>query len=136
MPPAGTPVPAKIIPRVPRWVLPALWAVVILIGTSWPTISVGPDVPVGFDKVVHFSMYAVLAGLSLWSSQQSRSLRTLLLTIVGVALLAGIDEWHQSFIPSRSMSFLDWVADCVGALTGAVATRYLLLLAPRRQGTT
>ncbi len=78
-------------------------------------------------------MYAVLSGLSLRSSREPLSLRTLLLTILGVSILGAVDEWHQAFIPGRSMSFLDWIADSTGALVGALATRYLLFLPSRRR---
>lgn len=131
MPPAGTPVPT--IARGSRWTAPALWAVVILVGTSWPSVSVGPDLA-GFDKLVHFSMYAVLAALVLRSTPDARAARSCVATVLGVMLLGAVDEWHQSFIPGRSMSLLDWVADSAGALTGVLAVRFIPLLAPRRQG--
>lgn len=32
------------------------------------------------------------------------------------SLFAASDEWHQSFIPGRDASVLDWISDCVGIL--------------------
>ena len=29
-----------------------------------------------------------------------------------------LDEFHQSFIPGRSMEFFDWLADFLGAAAG------------------
>lgn len=114
MPSDGSPI--RPLARGSRWTAPALWAVVILIGTSWPSISVGPDVS-GLDKLVHFGMYAVLTVL-----------------VLGVLLLGAVDEWHQAFIPGRSTSLADWFADSLGAVAGALAVRLLPFLAPARPG--
>jgi Predicted integral membrane protein len=112
---------------------PLFWAVVILIGTSWPSISVGPDAIIGLDKVVHFSMYAVFAGLLLRYSPAPYERRTFVLALLGVALFGALDEWHQQFIPSRSMSIYDWIADVLGACFGLLAVRFIPQLAPPRQ---
>lgn len=117
--------------RAARWAPPAIWVVAILIGTSWPGVRVGPD-DLALDKVAHFVAYAVLAALSLRATETPYLWRTALKVIVIVSVFGAIDEWHQSFIPNRSMSFLDWVADTVGAVAGALAARYVPIFAPRR----
>ena len=38
------------------------------------------------------------------------------LALAGTALLASSDEWHQSFLPSRTSSPWDVLLDCSGAL--------------------
>ncbi len=41
--------------------------------------------------------------------------------LLAVALLAAhgaLDEWHQSWVPGRTPSLGDWVADVVGGLAG------------------
>jgi VanZ family protein len=106
----------------------------ILIGTSWPDISVGPDTPVGFDKVVHFSMYAVLAALVLRATTSYRRISTAVRVVLALSAFGAADEYHQEFIPNRSASVLDWVADSLGAIAGVLAVRYIPQLAPRRQG--
>jgi VanZ family protein len=53
--------------------------------------------------------------------------------VLGVSLLGAVDEWHQSFIPGRSMSLPDWVADTAGATVGVLAIRLLPFLTPRRR---
>ena len=40
-------------------------------------------------------------------------------TIAIATLYAASDEWHQSFVPSRSASIVDVLIDCVGAMCGA-----------------
>ena len=34
------------------------------------------------------------------------------------ALYGGSDEWHQSFVPGRSPTLGDWVADVAGVVLG------------------
>jgi VanZ family protein len=111
-----------------------VWVLLILIGTSWPDITVGPDTPIGFDKVVHFSMYAVLAALVLRATTTYRRISTAVRVALALSAFGAADEFHQKFIPNRSTSALDWVADSLGALAGVLAVRYIPQLAPRRQG--
>jgi VanZ family protein len=47
-----------------------------------------------------------------------RELRRALLWLAVVSSLGAADEWHQQFIPSRSMDVRDWMADTAGAVTG------------------
>jgi VanZ family protein len=32
-----------------------------------------------------------------------------------------VDEWHQQFVPGRSASVEDWIADALGAIAGTIA---------------
>ena len=47
---------------------------------------------------------------------------------VAIGILAAhgaLDEWHQSWVPGRTASLTDWIADVVGGLVGlAVARRW------------
>ena len=52
-----------------------------------------------------------------WAAE-TRVFRRMLLWIGIVSLLGAADEWHQQFIPSRSMDVRDWLADTAGAVTG------------------
>ena len=51
----------------------------------------------------------------------NRALGAVLITIVAVLAIAAADEWHQQFIPGRSMDVADWRADAAGAILGAGA---------------
>lgn len=108
-----------------------VWVAVILVGTSWPELTLGADTA-GLDKVAHFSAYAILAALSLRATRSPRSWPVLCAVVASIATLGAVDEWHQSFIPGRSMSLPDWFADTAGALVGTLAVRYLPVLTPRR----
>ncbi len=114
-----------------RWTPPVLWVAVILVGTSWPKLSLGRD-GAGLDKVAHFTAYAILAALSLRATLFPRSWRTVIAVILSIAALGAVDEWHQSFIPGRSMSLIDWFADSSGAVAGTLAVRFIPFLTPRR----
>lgn len=114
-----------------RWLPPAIWVAVILVATSWPDISVGPD-DLGLDKVAHFGGYTILSALVLRATRTPFSWRTFFAVVGAISLFGAVDEWHQSFIPRRSMSFADWIADSAGATVGALAVRLLPFLSPRR----
>lgn len=72
-----------------------------------------------FDKLLHIFAYGVLAATALFAVpvelRQRRPLRVSLL-IVLFCLLYGIsDEAHQFFVPFRSPSCWDILADTIGA---------------------
>lgn len=79
----------------------------------------------GADKVAHFCAYATLGLTVLFAHAGETRIRRPLsvsFTVLAVGILYGLsDEFHQSFIPSRSVSFLDLVADTSGGLfVGAI----------------
>jgi VanZ family protein len=109
-----------------RWVPPLLWAVFILVLTSIPGSAVPDvgDVPSGTDKLVHGTIYGILGFLTARALREPgarRPWRHYLLALLGIAVLALLDEWHQTFIPGRDMDLFDWVADVVGATIGMSA---------------
>ena len=103
----------------------------LLLGTHLP-----PGTPVlstfeGFDKVCHFSAYAILAGLlaTTWQFAAGElTSRHLGWTWIGVAVFGALDEITQ--IPvGRDCSFWDWTADASGAAVGLLVfvwVRYLI----------
>ncbi|MFC1844343.1 VanZ family protein [Thermodesulfobacteriota bacterium] len=75
----------------------------------------------GIDKLAHCIAYGCLAGAFLYGLQPYFNTfnNKFIVTIIVVALcvLFGIsDEYHQSFIPGRFVSFWDVVADGLGAI--------------------
>jgi VanZ family protein len=81
-------------------------------------------------KLAHFMEYAVLAFLAAraFRTSSKRFLHTywFLLSFILVATYALLDEYHQSFVPSRTASTFDSLIDMVGGLT-------MLLVIWRRQ---
>ena len=100
---------------------PALgWALLIFISSSIPAEKL-PDVgKSGFDKIVHFVMYFVLAAAIHWSVRHQMvspwARRYELVCTVLLTTLYGLtDEIHQAFVPNRNTSILDLAADIGGA---------------------
>ena len=57
---------------------------------------------------------------------------SLLVVTISLAAIGALDEWHQSWIPTRSGNDLgDWIADVLGSLTGALACKVLLGYLPK-----
>lgn len=71
------------------------------------------------DKTGHLAGYSVLAAFVLratagarWSGVTGRSALSAWLICVGYG---ATDEWHQGFVPGRTVALDDWVADAAGA---------------------
>lgn len=75
----------------------------------------------GIDKLAHVIAYGCLAGTFLYGLQPFFNTNynkfTAAIIVVLLCVLFGIsDEFHQSFIPGRFVSFWDVVADGLGAV--------------------
>jgi len=80
-----------------------------------------------FDKVIHlveFAFLGLLLSFGYFMSLKSPFMVKAVLTICSGILLAGLDEFHQYFIPRRSVEFFDIVADAIGILTGFLLYYY------------
>ena len=103
------------------WLPPLLWAVALFLLSAWH----GPEEPPSFnfpglDKIVHAGLYAILASLlylPLHFDRKYTPLRAAVLAFLLSGLYGISDEWHQSFVSTRSSDPMDWLADCAGAAT-------------------
>jgi len=112
-----------------------VYAVAIFIESS---ISQVPEFPSGFtDKDGHGLLYAGLAILivrALSGAQWSAaSLGAGASAIALAALYGASDEFHQWFVPGRTMDVADWIADVIGATAG-VAVVFIVVRVARRMG--
>jgi VanZ family protein len=86
------------------------------------------------DKVLHAVEYAVLGALcyrALRGSENDSWRQQAIPAAILLASLYGIsDEVHQAFVPFRNSSWLDWLADTIGAAVGVTAMRRVLSLRP------
>jgi VanZ family protein len=121
-----------------QWGPPVLWAAFILLLTSVP----GTYLPrVSFltflssDKLVHGTMYGIFAWLATRALVRGgRPLgQTILVVMLGIAIFGVLDEWHQQFIPGRSMDLFDWMADLSGAFIGTFTAAVALRVRERRE---
>ena len=75
------------------------------------------------DKVLHMVEYAVLGGLLYralrWGTNEFWGSAAVPLAVLFASLYGMSDEVHQSLVPFRDSSWLDWVADVIGSAMGA-----------------
>lgn len=111
------------------------WMAFIFYLSAQPSLQM-PPIMVGQDKVMHFITYGVLGFLAARAVGPVRGLiswRRVALAAM-FALLYGVsDEFHQSFVPGRSPSVFDLLADGLGGWAGAWFARYLSTI-PQRRG--
>jgi Predicted integral membrane protein len=127
------------------WLPVLLWLGVIFVGSTdlmsaehtsriigpilrWfdPSVSTVAIAQVQFvvRKIAHVSEYAILSVLILRALSQAqwrgRALRAASVTLAMSAVFAATDEFHQSFVPSRTASGRDVMIDIVGVLVGVM----------------
>ena len=78
-------------------------------------------------KIAHFTEYAILGFLAArafrTSPRPTISQRWFLICATLVVVYALIDEYHQSFVPSRTASIFDSMIDMAGGLTALLIVR-------------
>ena len=76
------------------------------------------------DKVLHGVEYGILALLCFrafrLASGPAAARQAVLLAILTASVYGLTDEVHQAFVPLREASWLDWLADTIGAALAAV----------------
>ena len=99
------------------------WVALTLTLTSIPNPEFAPSFP-GADKMAHFGFYGVAGFLFvLWRREIGKGAAgAVVWAAIFAALLGAVDEFHQQWIPGRSMDLLDWVADVAGGTAGAVCS--------------
>jgi VanZ family protein len=70
------------------------------------------------DKVAHLLLFGVLAFLLSraagfgWGWSWGRAA---FFAIIATSIYGFLDEWHQSYVPGRTVDIADWAADTLGA---------------------
>jgi VanZ family protein len=99
------------------WGPAAVWAAVLFLLSAIPVTDDVSWLPIN-DKVLHVAVYAVFGGALVWGRFRGR-VDWPHVVLVAVGALYGVsDEWHQAFVPGRTVSLLDWIADITGILVG------------------
>mgnify|MGYP001557287481 CR=1 FL=1 len=120
-PPAGTSIPAG---RrfIFYWLPLAALCFAIFYQSSFPCFQTG-ELFIHFDKILHFTAYALMAFLAARALKQERqgmSDTHIKLAAVCFSILFGVsDEIHQAFVPGRFASVWDLAADAAGSIAGA-----------------
>lgn len=107
------------------------WVALILTLTSIPSPEFGPSFP-GADKAAHFGFYGVAGFLFvLWRRETGKGAATgVVPAAVFAALLGAFDEFHQQWIPGRSMDLFDWAADLAGGTLGGFFSAMAVSMIP------
>jgi VanZ family protein len=109
------------------WGPAALWALVLFLLSELREVP-DPLQPLTVlpSLLIHVLLYSTFGAALAWGRHLGpiRPPHALLLA-VGYAYGA-LDEWHQSFVPGRTPSVADWVADVVGVTAGYWATTAIL----------
>jgi len=105
--------------RLYLWML-AGWVALTFTLTSIPSPEFAPLFP-GADKIAHFGFYGVMGFLFvLWRREiGTGAAAAVVWATLFAGLLGAIDEFHQQWIPGRSMDLLDWAADFAGGAAGS-----------------
>ena len=78
-------------------------------------------------KIAHFTEYAILGFLAARAFRTSPRVaireRWVLICVTLIVVNALLDEYHQSFVPSRTASLFDSFIDMAGGLTALIVIR-------------
>jgi len=89
------------------------------------------------DYVGHFVLYGVFALTLLWALTRGLQKKITAKRAVGAfffsSLYSATDEFHQSFVPHRSPSWSDILADVLGAASFLLVTLALVWIYRRRR---
>jgi VanZ family protein len=104
------------------------WAGVIFYLSSKSSIHM-PTLFPGQDKLFHLIAFGVLAFFSMGALRPAASgyrSAQVWFTVVLVTLYGLLDEFHQHYVPGRTVELYDALADAAGGLLGAWSMYYLV----------
>ena len=116
--------------KFPRFWFPViLYSGIIFYVSSMPNVKI-PLPGMQFDKILHIVAYVPFGFLlvrGICNTKLSVSRGMLLGIVLLSSFLYGLsDEVHQSFVPGRSASIIDMIADTIGGVVGGYV--YILFL--------
>ena len=113
------------------WLPPVIYTILIVMASSLPQQVVKEYSFNLSDKLLHTAHYMIYGTTLIWAFLGSRTLsdgfKQAYLRAIGVGILVGIlDEFYQSFMPTRFSSAWDALADTTGVLLAGVVFYYLM----------
>ena len=82
------------------------------------------------DKLLHMIEFAVLGVLCYRAFRRAAGPfaagYAVVFAIVTASLYGATDELHQAFVPFRTATWMDWMADTAGGMVGAVGGRRVM----------
>lgn len=111
------------------WLPVILYCGLIFIQSSYPSTQTLTRFPHA-DKLVHAGVYALLGFLFYRAFQTTKIRKSIALLVIISAMASSVygisDEIHQYFVPSRTASIADVLADVLGSVTGALGAQIIL----------
>jgi VanZ family protein len=99
------------------WGPAAIWAAVLFFLSEIEHTSRAPWHLVS-DKVLHILLYGVLGATLAWGKARMGKRLPHWIVVAGGVAYGLTDEWHQSFVPGRTPSAGDALADLTGTVAG------------------
>ena len=118
-----------------RWALVAAFAAVIFAASSLERPTPSPPAIPGLDKALHFAVFFLFAATLRWALCGSGigATTAALLAACLTCLYGASDEIHQAFVPGRTATWGDWLADSFGGFAMASALLLRRRIKPRYQ---
>ncbi len=107
------------------WGPAAIWAAVLFLLSETEPGSAGVWSLVN-DKVAHLGIYGILGSALAWGGLRTRRKVSPLVLVLAGTGYGALDEWHQSFVPGRTPSLGDLVADAGGVALGILLVHLFL----------
>lgn len=109
--------------------VPSLWLPVVAYMamlywfSSWTDV---PEAPAGLsDKQIHFLLYGGLAAVSARALARGQWRQLTLFVALGATLIASaygvFDEFHQTWVPTRTFEIADMIVNTLGAIVASAA---------------
>lgn len=109
------------------WRLPILWATLIFLGSSIPSLKVTEDSLLQniINITGHLVEYFVLTHLVVraFSEEGLTIKRAIIYSVIATFIYAMLDETHQYFVPGRMMDIKDLYIDLFGSLIAVAIYR-------------
>jgi VanZ family protein len=111
------------------WLLPITWAGIIFIISAQPKEALERLGLSGLFVSVagHLTTYFILMTLLVLAFRFANGVpfrRACLISFVIVAVYGLSDEYHQSFVPGRTPTVVDWIVDLIGAAAAWLVMSY------------
>jgi VanZ family protein len=84
---------------------------------------------------VAYALFALVSLRAFHGGFRPASARAVVGAVVLTLVYAALDEWHQSQVPGRFPSVVDWVADAIGVGLAVAAFRLVTTHVARSRGT-
>src|SRR5690606_8175524 len=99
------------------------WTILIWIGLSIPASTVGQSAVIGFDKVIHVSIFFVWTILFLYSGILPTHRRIVTTVIIGILFSISTELWQSFVIAGREGDIFDCIANTCGVLSAVTFFR-------------